>query len=141
MTPDELALEGPEVKRLHARKDSMRIKEDKFFEIRISVHSRPRWCVICQKPNRASITWHTYRMAHSRSQRTLNRILLTWYRPGMTADIRLVKGREVCQAAKGGGNVNPKGRQRHVGRSWQRVAVDLVGPMPPTTRGNHWILV
>ena len=27
------------------------------------------------------------------------------------------------------------------GRPWQKVAVDLVGPMPETPRGNKWILV
>ena len=28
-----------------------------------------------------------------------------------------------------------------VGRPWQKVAVDFVGPMPETTRGNRWILI
>ena len=75
--------------------------------------------------------------------RTLSRIQLAWYWPGMTADVRrVVRSCEVCQAAKSGGNHQPGGRQRlFVGRPWQKVAVDLVGPMPETTRGNRWILV
>ena len=49
---------------------------------------------------------------------------------------------EICQAAKHGGTKGPQGRQRlHAGRPWQKVAVDLVGPMPETARGNRWILV
>ena len=34
------------------------------------------------------------------------------------------------------------GRLRmYVGRPWQKVAVDLVWPMPETRAGNKWILV
>ena len=29
----------------------------------------------------------------------------------------------------------------YAGRPWQKVAVDLVGPMPETPAGNRWILV
>ena len=29
----------------------------------------------------------------------------------------------------------------HAGRPWQKLAVDLVGSMPETSRGNKWILV
>ena len=41
-----------------------------------------------------------------------------------------------------GGTKRPQGKQRlHAGRPWQKVAVDLVGPMPETARENRWILV
>ena len=61
----------------------------------------------------------------------------------MTTEVRaVVRGCEVCQAAKGGGTTSSGGRQRlYAGRPWQKVAVDLVGPMPETARGNKWILV
>ena len=29
----------------------------------------------------------------------------------------------------------------HTGRPWQQLALDLVGPLPTTDRGNQWILV
>ena len=62
---------------------------------------------------------------------------------GMTAEVRrMVKNCEVCQSAKSGGAHPSKGQQRlHAGRPWQKLAVDLVGPMPPTSRQNRWILV
>ena len=55
---------------------------------------------------------------------------------------KVVRSCEICQADKHGGTKGPQGRQRlHAGGPWQKVAVDLVGPMPETARGNRWILV
>ena len=73
-------------------------------------------------------------MAHSDMSRTLSRVQLAWYWPGMTADVRrVVRCCEVRQALKGGGNHQPGKRQRlFMGRPWQKVAIDLVGPMPET---------
>jgi len=61
----------------------------------------------------------------------------------MTRDVRLrVRKCEVCQASKHGRSTETAGRRRlHAGRPWQVVAVDLVGPIPTTVRGNNWILV
>ena len=61
----------------------------------------------------------------------------------MTAMVRkVVRSCEICQAAKHGGTERPQGRQRlHAGRTWQKVAVDLVGLMPETARGNRRTLV
>lgn len=42
-----------------------------------------------------------------------------------------------CQLGKHGKPTTTTGRRRlHVGRPWQVVAIDLVGPMPKTPRGN-----
>ena len=55
---------------------------------------------------------------------------------------KAVRNCEIFQAAKHGGTKSPQGKQRlHAGRPWQKVAVDLIGPMPDTSRGNRWILV
>jgi len=49
---------------------------------------------------------------------------------------------EICEASKHGRLPGEAGQWRlYAGRPWQVVAVDLVGPMPPTPRGNSWILV
>ena len=89
------------------------------------------------------MVWHTHDLAHSGAGRTLSRLQLTWYWPGMTAEVRqVVRTCEVCQAAKQGGTRATGERQRlYAGRPWQKVAVDLVGPMPETSRGHKWILV
>ena len=89
------------------------------------------------------MVWQTHNLTHSGAGRTLSRLQLLWCWPGMTTEVRQVmRTCEVCQAAKQGGNKAAGGRQRlFAGRPWQKVAVDLVGPMPETSRGNKWILV
>ena len=82
-------------------------------------------------------------MAHSGVNRTTKRLQFDWYWPGMMADVRrTIHSCEICQAAKSGGTKHVNTHQRlFAGRPWQKVAIDLVGPMPPTPRGNKWILV
>ena len=64
------------------------------------------------------------------------RLQLVWYWPGMIAEVRrILRSCEVCKVAKPGGNRPPGSRP------WQKVAIDLVGPLPRTRRGNQWILV
>jgi len=60
-----------------------------------------------------------------------------------TRDVRLcVQKCEVCQASRHGRSTETAGRRRlYARRPWQIVAVDLVGPMPTTERGNNWIIV
>ena len=121
----------------------MRISEKGLLEIRVSPQSKAKWCVICPPALRTTTIWQAHSMAHSGMSRTLSRIQFAWYWPGMTAEVRrVVQSCEVCQAAKSGGTQSASGRKRlYAGRPWQRVAVDLVGPMPETIRGNKWILV
>jgi len=61
----------------------------------------------------------------------------------MGRDVRLrVRQCEICQASKHGRLPGEAERRRlYAGRPLQVVAVNLVGPMPPTPRGNIWILV
>jgi len=61
----------------------------------------------------------------------------------MTRDVRLrVRKYEVCQVSKHSSSTETAGKRRlHAGRPWQIVAVDMVGLMPTSVRGNDWILV
>ena len=76
-------------------------------------------------------------------RRTIAWLQLTWYWVGLHAGVRrIVRLCEVCQKAKSGGLRAASGRRHmYAGRPWQKVAVDLVGPMPETPAGNRWILV
>ena len=89
------------------------------------------------------MAWQVHAQAHSGYRRTLSRLQLNWYWPRMVEDVRRLVGTcEVCQTAKQGGVKKPQGRQHlYAGRPWQKVAIDLVGPMPLTQKGNKWILV
>ena len=60
----------------------------------------------------------------------------------MAAEVRMIGQCEICQRAKTGGLQPAQGRRRmFTGRAWQKLAVDLVGPLLETSRGNKWILV
>ena len=143
LTEEQIALGGRELRQLHQRRHALRIGSQGLLEIRVCPQNKARWCVVCPTAIRRTTIWQAHSMAHSGMNRTLSRIQLAWYWPGMTTEVRgVVRSCEVCQAAKSGGNHAPGGRQRlFVGRPWQKVAVDLVGPMPETNRGNRWILV
>ena len=143
LTDSQLAQGSRELRQLQQRRHALRLGDKGLMEIRVCPQNKARWSVVCPAAIRVPTIWQAHSMAHSGMSRTLSRIQLAWYWPGMTADVRrVVRSCEVCQAAKSGGNHQPGGRQRlFVGRPWQKVAVDLVGPMPETNRGNRWILV
>ena len=132
-----------ELRQLYLMRGSLRINQDGVLEVRLVEKEKEKWRVICPEINRQTIIWLTHRQAHAGMGRTTQRIKLTWYWPGMVADIRrTVRSCEICQMAKTGGNKSSGERQRlYAGRPWQKLAVDLVGPLPETPRGNRWILV
>ena len=138
LTSIELQLGETELKRLHARREALRIRPDGILEIRLVVNQKARWCVICSPSIRKTVIWETHGLTHAGMNRTMTRVQLNWGWPEMVADVRkMLKTCEVCQVAKPGGNKLPGSRQRlYVRRPWQKVAIDLVGPMPKTRRGN-----
>lgn len=76
----------------------------------------------------------THSMSHSGMDKLLSRLKLSWYLPRMTPDVgKAIQACEICQMAKKGG-LKPAGGQHHlfVGRAWQKLGVDLVGPLPET---------
>ena len=98
---------------------------------------------ICPPLMRTEVIWRCHQMAHSGASRTTERLRLSWYWYGMVSMVRRTLSTcEVCQAAKHGKAPSTTGtRHLYSGRPWQWVAIDLVGPMPLTPRGNRWILV
>ena len=143
VTEEQLELGSAELRRLHQQRDSLRLRTDGVLEARVAPQGKPRWCAVCPPSLRGSVIWRTHVLVHSGVARTTSRLQLTWYWPGMTSLIRrIIRSCEVCQTAKHGGAKAAQGKQRlYAGRPWQKVAVDLVGPMPETTKGNRWILV
>ena len=121
----------------------MRISSEGILEIWISPRGKGRWCTVCPSSNRKTIIWETHKLAHSGIHRTVSRIQLVWYWPNMVAEVRrLLKSCEVCQLANPGGTHQGGGRQwLYAGRPWQKLAVDLAGPIPTTARGNFWVLL
>ena len=81
--------------------------------------------------------------AHLGITKTLDKARRRYYWPGMSSDIEnWIRARPICQARQG---PNPKqaARLRSQQSSFplQRVAMDIMGPLPTTARQNKYILV
>ena len=129
-------------------RESLWIQSDGVLEARLVLHSKPKWCAVCLPLLCNSIMWTKHARALSGVARTISWFKLTWYWPGMTLLAwNAVRSCVVGQADKQGGGRSTKDFQRkqrlhvHARRPWQKVAVDLVKPMPQTTKENRWILL
>ena len=80
---------------------------------------------------------------HEGISRTYARLKSRYYWPLMFSDIeRYVRSCEVCLRGKTGANLpRPQLATWEVGELFSRLHVDFAGPLPPTARGNHYILV
>ncbi|KAJ8044259.1 hypothetical protein HOLleu_11669 [Holothuria leucospilota] len=78
---------------------------------------------------------------HLRVKKTLDRIMLNFYWPGVQAEVkRYCISCDVCQTVTKGCKV-PLGTMPLIDIPFKRVAVDLVGPLQPVTdKGNRYIL-
>lgn len=80
---------------------------------------------------------------HLGLRKTLAKVKLRYYWPGMTADVRShLRCCELCQRRKSPSKrrVAPL-QQYRVGAPVERVALDLLGPLPRSDSGNVWVLV
>lgn len=81
--------------------------------------------------------------AHLGLRKTLAKLKLRFYWCGITADVRsYLRKCSLCARRKS----PPRHRraplqQRKVGGPMERIALDLMGPLPKTESGNQWILV
>ena len=138
----EMEQASSEVKRLGGMFSCLRMK-DNTLQAEIPTGNRTRWCTVCPKLLREAVIWEAHRQHHAGINKTVKRLRLSWYWPGLVADTRrLVRSCEICQAAKHSSTAQSGHRQRlHTGRPWQVVSVDLVGPFNTTPRDNTTVLV
>ena len=81
---------------------------------------------------------------HLGVKKTSDRVLAEFYWPGVQADVsRYCRSCDVCQRTFPKGKVTavPLGNMPLIEEPFQRVAVDIVGPLEPVTdKGNRYIL-
>ena len=81
---------------------------------------------------------------HLGVKKTVDRVLTEFHWPGVQADIRrFCRSCDICQRTIPKGRVPavPLGQMPIISEPFQRIAVDLVGPLHPITdRGNRYIL-
>ena len=81
---------------------------------------------------------------HLGNTKTLDRVLNNFFWPGITQDVqRYCQSCDICQRTfpKGRGGKAPLGQMPIIHTPFSRVAVDLVGPLPLSNKGNRFILV
>ena len=142
--PDQRAVEtgDAELPRLLSLLPRLEVRNG-LLKIRGQQPDPAKWIVVCPKPLREPVIWETHKQGHIGMERTTRRVQRDWFWPGLTADTRrMVAACEICQAAKHSNQMTNHNRQRlQAGRPWQVLSVDIVGPFPPTPRGNTNILV
>ena len=126
-----------ELRRLAALVPHLAVK-DRVLQLQSHEGARDKWLTVCPEALRVPLIWETHKLGHTGISRTIQRIKLHWYWPGMTGSIRrTVRTCEVCQAAKHSAPVQNPNRQRlHAGQPWQVVPVDHVRPFAEGTQGN-----
>ena len=83
LSAEKLQLGGTELKRLYAKKEALRIRTDDVLKIRRVQNEKVHWCVVCPTFIRKTVIWETHGLAHSGMNRTVARLQLAWYWPGM----------------------------------------------------------
>ena len=93
LTLEELMLGQIELKRLHARKEALHIS--------LIANQKAQRCVIYPPAISKTVIWETQGLTHAGINQTIARLQLTWYLPGLVADVRKIfMTCKVCQVAK-----------------------------------------
>ena len=99
--------------------------------------------IVVPRTLRQKLLLTAHNFGHFGRKRTLTELRQRYYWPGMTKDVRLVCAAcEVC-GRRGRGKPGQKApMQTYIsGAPFERVCVDVVGPLPTTRDGNKYLLV
>jgi hypothetical protein len=112
ISEQELKQGNRELKVLWERRDALLLDEHGVLRMTIrGDRGKQKLVAVCPTPIRRNVVLDVHKQIHAGFMKTLKRVQLQWYWPGMTADIRrVVFGCEVCQVAKHGGVTPSAGR-------------------------------
>lgn len=120
----------------------------KYVPSRISLKSNiSDWKYLVPKNQRKQILKFCHDepiAAHLGYAKTLARVTISYYWPSMRRDIhRYVKSCAVCGAQKAPciARAGFMGKQKNVSFPWQVISIDIVGPLPRSSKGFSFILV
>ncbi|GBN82991.1 Transposon Ty3-G Gag-Pol polyprotein [Araneus ventricosus] len=143
----EIAPESPATKRYWALRDSLHLKDGVLYRKWESDDGNSgRWQLILPKSKIPEVLRETHDSAsggHFRVMKTLSKTRERFYWDRLRADVE--KWCRECHAcgARKGPKTRTKGRlQRYnLGAPFERMALDILGPFPVTTKGNRYVLV
>ncbi|GBM98025.1 Retrovirus-related Pol polyprotein from transposon 412 [Araneus ventricosus] len=143
----EIAPESPATKRYWALWDSLHLKDGVLYR-KWESHdgSSCRWQLILPKSRIQEVLRETHDSAsggHFGVMKTLSKTRERFYWDRLRADVE--KWCRECHAcgARKGPKTRTKGRLKryNVGAPFERMALDILGPLPVTTKGNRYVLV
>ncbi|GBO33123.1 Retrovirus-related Pol polyprotein from transposon 297 [Araneus ventricosus] len=143
----EIAPESPATKRYWALWDSLHLKDGVLYRKWESDGGNScRWQLILPKSRIPEVLRETHDSAsggHFGVMKTLSKTRERFYWDRLRADVEnCCRECHACGARKGP-KTRTKGRlQRYnVGAPFERMALDILGPFPVTTKGNRYVLV
>ncbi|GBM75960.1 Retrovirus-related Pol polyprotein from transposon 412 [Araneus ventricosus] len=143
----EIAPESPATKRYWALWDSLHLKDGVLYRKWESDDGNScRWQLILPKSRIPEVLRETHDSAsggHFGVMKTLSKTRESFYWDRLRADVEnWCRECHACGARKGP-KTRTKGRlQRYnVGAPFERMALDILGPFPVTTKGNRYVLV
>ncbi|GBM57276.1 Transposon Ty3-I Gag-Pol polyprotein [Araneus ventricosus] len=143
----EIAPESPATKRYWALRDSLHLKDGVLYRRWESDNgSACRWQLILPKSRIPEVLRETHDSAsggHFEVMKTLSKTRERFYWDRLRADVeKWCRECHACGVRKG-----PKTRTKgclqryNVGASFERMALDILGPFPVTTKGSRYVLV
>lgn len=113
----------------------MQIGSDVMLLMRVSHQEKPLWSEISPTSLRMDIMWNTHKGLHAGMVRTAEWFRLIWFRSGVVSSVwTVIKHCESCQLAKSGLMTDRERWHYFAERSWQRLGLDIVGPLLETDR-------
>ncbi|GBM00489.1 Transposon Ty3-G Gag-Pol polyprotein, partial [Araneus ventricosus] len=143
----EIAPESPATKRYWALWDSLHLKDGVLYrKWESDDESSCRWQLILPKSRIQEVLRETHDSAsggHFGVMKTLSKTRERFYWDRLRADVeKWCRECHACGARKGPKTITKGRLQRYnVGAPFERMALDILGPLPVTTKGNRYVLV
>ena len=133
-------------KTLWSNWENIEIRGGLLFKKYFAIGNTTKWQLLVPSPKRKEVFNHFHAHntgGHLGVDRTLHRIKLAFYWPGMSQDVsKWCMSCGKCAARKPSLRKNKAPlKQYQVGEPLERIAMDLLGPLPLTRRGNRHVLV
>ena len=127
--------------------DRLEIRGGLLFRRYIATPPQPnRWQLLVPKAKQREVFQHLHEhntAGHMGGRRTLERAKLAFFWPRMRENIEaMCRACSRCAARKPAQRTNRAPLQQYlVGEPLERIAIDILGPLPKTRRGNRFVVV
>ena len=141
----DVAHQSAEVREYSRQLDTMYLKNKCIFRTYFHDDERSHEQLLVPEKLRKEVFYYCHdhpSCGHLGIEKTLDRVMARFYWYNFKHDVETyIKGCTKCEA-KRGGPTKPQGKlsPNKAGFPFQRLAFDLVGPLPKTSRGNNHIL-